>query len=131
MSFCGTLKPEEVPSILCSAQLSFIPLKSAEMKDSIPTKLYEALGLGCPVLLMAEGDSCAILDETGLGRHLSPDHPEQLGAVFDELVDEYDDILTRREDAKALIRNKYSRQKFTAGFAEVLRRETGSPSASE
>ncbi len=124
VSFCGTLKPEEVPSVLRSAQLSFIPLKSAEMKDSIPTKLYEALGLGCPVLLMAEGDSCAVLDETGLGRHLSPDHPEQLAEVFDRLVDEYDDILTHRENAKSLIRSKYSRQKCTSDFADLLGKAT-------
>lgn len=124
VTFCGVLKPEEVPTVLRCAELSFIPLKSAQMKDSIPTKLYEALGLGCPVFLMAEGDSCAVLDETGLGKHLSPDRSEQLTSEFDELIDNYEEVLTHREHAKKLIRTKYSRQKINSEFVEVLRDKT-------
>lgn len=59
--FCDVLPHEKVRTVLTRAQLSFISLKNANMKDSIPTKLYEALGLGCPVLLVAEGDACRVM----------------------------------------------------------------------
>ena len=55
--FCGMLPHEKVRTLLSEAEISFIPLKSASMTDSIPTKIYEALGIGCPVLLVAEGDA--------------------------------------------------------------------------
>ena len=62
--FCGVLPHEKVFTVLKYAKLSYIPLKNANMKDSVPTKIYEALGLGCPVLLVAEGDSCNIVHES-------------------------------------------------------------------
>ncbi|HAJ74509.1 MAG TPA: hypothetical protein DCM49_06935 [Lachnospiraceae bacterium] len=123
--FCGLLPHEDVRTILEYAAVSFVPLKSAKMKDSIPTKLYEALGIGCPVLLVAEGDACGILDETGLGRHISPDHPEELTWVFDELMDDYDEIAGRSESAKAVIHEKYTRQKLAREFALRLRERSG------
>ena len=124
VQFCGPLPKEQVFTILQSADLSLIPLKSSKMKDSIPTKLYEALGVGCPVLLIAEGDACSILDDTGFGRHLSPDHPAQLSEVFDGIVNVYDQIIAHRDYAKNLVRTRYSRQRITADFAALLRRMT-------
>ncbi|MBQ6382420.1 MAG: glycosyltransferase family 4 protein, partial [Clostridia bacterium] len=50
--FCGPLPFDQVHTVLHYAAVSFISLKSSRMQDSIPTKLYEALGIGCPVLLM-------------------------------------------------------------------------------
>ncbi len=118
--FCGPLSYEYVHTVLHYASMSFISLKSAQMKDSIPTKLYEALGIGCPVLLMAEGDSCDILDETGLGRHVSPEHPEQLAEVFDQMMDNYPAIVQKREYAQGIIHTKYSRQQIGATFAKQI-----------
>ena len=43
--FCGVLPHEKVFTLLKYAKMSIIPLKNANMKDSIPTKVYEALGL--------------------------------------------------------------------------------------
>ena len=131
VQFCGPLPPEHILTVLRSADLSFIPLKSAQMKDSIPTKLYEALGVGCPVLLMAEGDACTILDETGLGMHLSPDHPERLASVFDEIIERYDQIAAYREEAEDLVKTRYSRQKITAAFAARLWQEAANGRSAE
>ncbi len=41
--FCGVLPHEKVFTLLSYAKMSFIPLKNSNMKDSIPTKVYEAL----------------------------------------------------------------------------------------
>ena len=120
VEFCGPIPYEHVHTVLHYAGISFIPLKSARMKDSIPTKLYEALGIGCPVLLAAEGDACDVLDETGLGRHVSPDHPELLAGVFDQMMDGYDEIIRNREYARELIHTKYSRQQIGRTFAERI-----------
>lgn len=115
--FCGVLPHNEVHSVLDQAQLSFIPLKSAAMKDSIPTKVYEALGIGCPVLLMAEGDSCQIVEASGLGKCVSPDHPESLAQTFDDMADHYDLYARNRDKARKMMLEEYSRQRIAARFA--------------
>jgi len=120
VKFCGIVEHSKVYSILSRAKISFIPLKNSKMKDSIPTKVFEALGLGCPVLLIAEGDSVNILSEAGLGRSVSPDEPiEKLVSVFDEMIDDYDEFDTHKDKAICLMQEKYSRQKI----AETLIRQ--------
>ena len=122
VKFCGVIDHSKVFSILSHAKLSFIPLKNSNMKDSVPTKVYEALGIGCPVLLVAEGDSADIVDEVGLGRHISPDETEKLVSVFDDMVDHYDEFNTYRDKAIHLMHNTYSRQKITQVFEKNLRK---------
>lgn len=118
--FCGVIPHDKVFTLLSKAKLSFIPLKSANMKDSIPTKLYEALGIGCPVLLVAEGDACEIVERTGMGRCVSPNHLDMLQETFDDMVENYEDYSSYREKAMDLIRSEYSRQQISRGFEREL-----------
>lgn len=119
--FCGVIEHSKVPSILSRTKLSFIPLKNSNMKDSVPTKIYESLGVGCPVLLVAEGDSVGIVKESGLGKSVSPDDTaESLTAVFDEMIDNYGSLEAKKEEAKKLMLEKYSRQKIAAEFERKL-----------
>ena len=118
--FCGVIPHDKVFTLLSKAKLSFIPLKSANMKDSIPTKLYEALGIGCPVLLVAEGDACEIVERTGMGRCVSPSHIDMLQEIFDEMVENYTDYSSYRKRAMDLIRSEYSRQQIAQGFEREL-----------
>ena len=119
VKFCGVIEHSKVFSLLSRAKISFIPLKNSNMKDSIPTKVFEALGIGCPVLLVAEGDSTEILSDAGLGRSVSPDVSiEQLVSAFDDMIDNYETFDTHRDEAIYLMHEKYSRQKI----AETLNR---------
>lgn len=118
--FCGVLPHEKVYTLLSKAKMSFISLKNSNMKDSIPTKVYEALGIGCPVLLVAEGDSCNIVNESGMGKCVSPDHIEQLAEIFDEMVENYTQYSEHRIEARKLMREKYSRQQISYEFEKQL-----------
>ena len=120
LRFCGVLEHSKVFTLMKHARISYIPLKNANLKDSIPTKIYEALGLGCPVILVAEGEACSIVQETGLGVCVSPDHTQELVVAFDEMVDRYDEVCKRRDFAMKLMKNKYSRQQIAADFEKQL-----------
>ena len=65
--FPGRLPNVDMYTILKHSQMSFVSLVNDKLKDSVPTKMFEALGVGCPVLLAAAGDSANILNECGLG----------------------------------------------------------------
>lgn len=130
LRFCGVIPHEMVFTLLTKSHISFVPLKTSDMKDSVPTKVYEALGVGCPVLLVAEGDSCDILKETGFGRCVSPDRPEELLCVFDDMVEHYSDICKNRLQSMNLMKEKYSRQQIASEFEmhlqEILNNTGGS-----
>lgn len=121
VKFCGVIEHGKVFSLLSHAKLSFVPLKNSNMKDSVPTKIYEALGIGCPVLLVAEGDSADIVDESRFGRHVSPDETGKLVEVFDDMIDHYDELTAHKDEAVRLMREKYSRQKIAAELEKRLR----------
>ncbi len=120
VKFCGVLDHDKVYTVLSYAKLSFISLKNSRMTDSIPTKMYEALGIGCPVLLVAQGDSCEILKESGLGICVPPEDTEKIVESFDELLDNYDTIILNRKFSKDLMKRKYSRQSISAEFEKRL-----------
>ena len=121
VKFCGVIDHSKVFSILSRAKLSFIPLKNSNMTDSVPTKVYESLGIGCPVFLVAEGDSTKILDKVKLGKYISPDETENMVHVFDEMVDQYEMYLDQKEEARRVMKNDYSRQKIASVFEKELK----------
>ena len=119
--FCGSLPHAQVAPVLSAAKISYIPLKNSNMKDSVPTKLYESLALGCPVLLAAAGDAADILVETGLGFCVPPENTREIVEKFDTMVAQYDEICRNRQNAMDLIRQKHSRQSAVLELEKELR----------
>lgn len=116
----GAVPHEKVFTVLSKAKINYIPLISEKMTDTIPTKLYEALGLGCPVMLVAEGDACDLLDEAKLGVHVSPADKERFADVFDRMVDDYEAVSENREYARKIIRENYTRQQAAIKLERYL-----------
>jgi hypothetical protein len=119
--FCGILPHEQVAPLLAAAKISYIPLKNSNMKDSVPTKLYESLAMGCPVLLAAAGDAVDVLEECGLGCSVSPDQTGEIIGKFDDMVARYDEICQNRQNAMEIIRQKHSRQSAVTELDRQLR----------
>ena len=108
--FLGNVYEKEVFNVLRNAQLSYIPLVNENLRDSIPTKTYEALGVGCPVLMVAEGDAVSLVEESKLGWNLSPTKLEELPKLFDAILDNFDEIFIHKKDAMENVKMKHSRQ---------------------
>nr|WP_304425671.1 glycosyltransferase family 4 protein [uncultured Adlercreutzia sp.] len=120
VEFCGTVDAAEAHTVLTCATLAYIPLVSSNLKDSIPTKLFEALGSGCPVLLAAAGDAADLLDEAGLGLHVPPEDIEGQVEAFAALAAKpYGE--SERQATKNYILAEHSRQKIAAQFSNEIK----------
>lgn len=108
--FEGRLPNADMLTVLKSVDMSFVSLVNGNLKDSVPTKLYEALGVGCPVLLAAEGDSADILRESKLGIDVRPNNHEELWNGFMELYQNIDRYKVNAEYSQNLMMTKFSRQ---------------------
>lgn len=119
VEFCGSVDARGVYTVLRHSTLSFVPLVSSRLRDSIPTKLYECISCGCPVLLAAQGDSVDLLEETGLGAHAAPED-------FDGLLRAFDGLLVRGFSAEQKVTaaqnmlSGHSRQNAARAFAATL-----------
>lgn len=116
---CGRVDSRGVYTLLKHACCAYVALKSSRMVDSVPTKLYEALGCGCPVLLAAQGDSVAVLDECRLGVAVPPEDKSGLVTAYRQLRNaSWSD--RDRQFSEMCIRDNHSRQKAAVCFADML-----------
>lgn len=119
VEFCGSVGVRGVYTVLRHATLAYVPLVSSRLRDSIPTKIYESLACGCPVLLAAEGDAADLIDASRFGAHAAPEDPVALLAAFDWLVERSFSDEERVAVRKWVVEN-HSRQLFSRSFADLM-----------
>ncbi|WP_172623408.1 glycosyltransferase family 4 protein [Arabiibacter massiliensis] len=119
VELCGRIDARGAFTLLKHAACAYVSLKSSCMTDSVPTKLYEALGCGCPVLLAAQGDSAVIVEECGLGVVAPPEDHKALLRAFDEVTDS-DWTEERKATAGRSIVANHSRQAAARKFAQIV-----------
>ncbi len=123
--FGGRLSNQDIYTVLKAADISFVPLVNGNLKDSIPTKIYEALGIGCPVLLAAEGDAASVLKESELGIAVCPGRPKELWDAYLQLYRNRGQMERLKNDAAKLMEGKYSIQCSARMLAEEMLRLCG------
>lgn len=123
--FGGKLANRDIYTVLKAADVSFVPLVNENLKDSIPTKIYEALGIGCPVLLAAQGDAVSVLQESGLGIAVCPNQLEELWNAYLQLYRNRGQMERLKSYAVKLMEEKYSIQFSARMMAEEIQRMCG------
>jgi glycosyltransferase involved in cell wall biosynthesis len=79
----GEIGVDEVPAILDGCHALLVPLGAhAALADFVPSKLFDAMAAGRPVLLAADGESRAIVTEHGCGVLVEPEHGLQLARAI-------------------------------------------------
>ena len=53
----GSFPREESMAMVAGADVSVIPLRKG-LTESVPTKLYDSLSVGCPAIIVADGEAC-------------------------------------------------------------------------
>ena len=119
--FGGRLSNQDIYTVLKAADISFVPLVNGNLKDSIPTKIYEALGIGCSVLLAAEGDAVSVLKESELGIAVCPGRSEELWDAYLQLYRNRGQMERLKSYAAKLMEEKYSIQCAARTLAEELK----------
>lgn len=126
--FGGKLSNQDIYTVLKAADISFVPLVNENLKDSIPTKIYEALGVGCPVLLAAEGDAVSVLEDAGLGIAVRPNQKEALWNAFLGLYHDLHENCNKeamehmKKSAEELMQSQYSIQHSAQVLVKELKR---------
>lgn len=54
----GSLPRTEAMQLVADADVSIVPLRKG-IQESVPTKIYDSLAVGCPVIVAAAGEACS------------------------------------------------------------------------
>jgi len=110
-----------VPALLRAADVGVAPLlEDEELAYAMPTKVYEYMGAGLPVVTTGSGELRRFVEDSGGGVHVDSD-PSAIAAAFDTLL--FDDERRRRlgESGRDHVRPTYDRERIAARFDECLR----------
>ncbi len=119
--FPGRVSQTVAKTFLLHTFISVIPLRNSEMKDSIPSKLYESLGLGIPVFLLAEGDAKDLLLSCGGGIAIPPESNQQvILREFDNFIQKYSEIKQKSLKSSEFIIKTYTREIAAKKMEELL-----------
>ncbi len=83
--FVEAIDPQDVPAILASADIALVPL-GLRLPGAVPSKLYEAMASGLPVVLVADGEPADVLAASGGGIAVNPGDAEGLATALGQLA---------------------------------------------
>jgi glycosyltransferase involved in cell wall biosynthesis len=88
MMFVGPVDKEEVKQYWRLCDVALVLLKDASLfQHVIPSKMFEAMGTGRPIILGVRGESAELLREAGAGIAVSPENAQALAEAITKLTD--------------------------------------------
>jgi glycosyltransferase involved in cell wall biosynthesis len=83
VKFLPPQSSDRMPDILASIDISIVPLKRTELfKGALPSKLFEALGAGVPVVAAVEGEAKRLVELSGGGIVIEPENSEKMAEAI-------------------------------------------------
>ncbi len=123
--FIDSVPKEEVSRYWSLLDLSIIHLRKSDLfKTVIPSKLFECMGMGIPVLHGVEGESAEIVAREGCGVLFEPENSDALLKAMLKLADDpqlYDEMRQKAVEAAP----KYDRKLLAQKMLKILEEVAG------
>jgi colanic acid biosynthesis glycosyl transferase WcaI len=112
---------QDLEQLLSAADIWLIPYRKDLAGISVPSRFYNLLAIGRPVLLLSEPNAEAALtvSEHGLGWVVEPGNPDELARTI-RLASRSED--SSRADRAAGIAQRYNFADAMAGYAELMQK---------
>lgn len=122
VEFVEPVPREEVPSLLCEATVGIAPLKnSPELEYAIPTKVYEYLACGLPVVVTGRGEIDRVVSESG-GGVVAENDAERIANRLDELLDDKRRRRQLGQQGQKFVSRNYDREAIAGRLSVELDR---------
>ena len=118
--FVDTVSKEQVTRYWALLDAAIIHLKNdALFKTVIPSKLFECMGMGIPVLHGVKGESADIVDREGVGIVFEPENPENFVSSLRRLADN-PDLLAKLKFNGPVAARRYDRSVLAIKMLRLL-----------
>lgn len=112
----------EVPALYASADACLVPLRDVPLFESfVPSKLFEVLAAGKPVIGAVRGEARALLERSGGAIVVDPEHGDQIASAVNRL--KRDAALRQRlaSSGQTFAREHYDRDVLARRYLDLLR----------
>lgn len=123
LRFMDPRERESMPAVLASADVALVPLK-IRLPGAVPSKVYEAMGSGAPVVLVADGEAAAIVRDCGAGLVVSPGDVRGLAEALVQLAGDQSLRATMSDAGRRAALERFDRKAIAARFLAHLETRT-------
>ncbi len=120
VEFHPPLPHPEIPAVLASLDVALVTLRS-DIAGAVPSKIYEAMASGVPVLLAAGGEARRIIEETGAGLSVAPGDLAGLEEAARRLLGAPAERRAMGERGRMAAVERFDRADIARRFERVLR----------
>lgn len=115
---------EKLTDFLAAADVWILPYRRGMAGVSVPSRLYNILAVGRPVIALSDADSeqALIAQENDLGWVCPPEDPEALATLIEQISAHRDDATGKGKRAVQTVCAHYVRSAAGARYRDIVRR---------
>jgi len=119
VAMLGVKKLEDAAAAQLASDVCIIPLRR-DVSDTIPKKLYDALSLGRPVVVCANGAAKRFTTESGGGICVEPENGLELAQTIRLLAGDPRALENYARNGREFVSTRYNRTRLVREFADTL-----------
>jgi glycosyltransferase involved in cell wall biosynthesis len=124
--FAGRRPKEEVPGFLSVSNVSLVHLKNRDLfRTVIPSKMFESMAAGVPIILGVKGEAERILTEANAGVTMEPEDAADLTAAVRRLHDDAERRTALGTNGTAYVRSNFDWDAIAEEYERDLRTLAG------
>ena len=115
---------DQMPELLASADVLLVPLKGF-IPGAVPSKLYEGMGSGRPVVLIADGEAADVVREADAGMVVEPGNISGIADALRRLRADAQLGAKMGENGRKTALERFDRDRIAKGFIQRLEEGMG------
>jgi len=127
----GAVGKDRVRDFYSMADVCLVPLRNIPLFDTfIPSKMFEIMAVGRPILASVRGEAADILRRSGAAKVVEPEESSAIAAGICALADDRSLRGAMGAAGREFVRREYSRRELARRYLETMgdaRRAMGLP----
>jgi glycosyltransferase involved in cell wall biosynthesis len=118
VKFIGNIPRSQMSSAIAACDAYIVPLKKNDLfLGAIPSKLFEPLAMGKPILLGVDGEARELFIENGKGGlFFTPEDSKELANNIHKLYSDQDCVISLGENGEQFVSTNFNREKIAKSF---------------
>lgn len=121
VEFIDAQPKENIPDFYNVSDISLIPLKDIELfKTFIPSKMFEIMACGVPIIASLDGEAADILRESKAAEVVKPDSAKEIMQAILKLKNNKILMEQLQENGPTFVKKKYSRRQLAEEYLDII-----------
>jgi hypothetical protein len=121
VTFRDAVAREQVPALYRAADVCLVPLRAVPLfRSFIPSKMFEILACGRPILASLEGEAAEILEASGAALVVPPEDVDAVTSGLTRLADDAGLRASLGARGRPFVAERFDRRRLASRYLEIL-----------